>query len=163
MANETDVVKHLLLDAADQAGPLEVSLERVTARVRGRRRVRTCVLGLAATCLAAGTVVSVHVMGGTASGPTDSPVSTSPVPVPSPTASACTATTPPSMQVLGDIRSCQYIGLTLETARLQAAEEHRDLWIVSVDGVGSETTYDFRISRVGVTVVDGRVVSAHVG
>ncbi|TQF07322.1 hypothetical protein E6W39_13435 [Kitasatospora acidiphila] len=68
------------------------------------------------------------------------------------------------MELAPDTRSCQYVGLTLEAARAQAAKEHRELQVISQDGVSSGPfTFEFRSFRVRVTVVDDRVTSAFIG
>ncbi|MER7821691.1 hypothetical protein ABTX85_03870 [Streptomyces sp. NPDC096097] len=161
MTSEQDLIKQLLLDAADQAGPLDASLDGVTARIRRRRRVRIGTVGLAVGCITAGAVITIQIAVGSSSHSTDSTVSGQPTGVP--TALNCVATMPPSSQTFGDTRSCQYVGLTLEAARAQAAAEHRDLRIVSQDGVNYSTTYEFRTSRVSVAVVNDRVTSAFIG
>ncbi|WP_228718136.1 hypothetical protein [Kitasatospora acidiphila] len=173
MVNELNTVKQLLLDTAEQAGPLDVSLADVTTRVRRRRRVRTSALGLAVGCLAAGAVITVQVAEGSPSRPMVTSVSAQPAAAP-PTGSACVATsaaTPgaapgatPPIELAPDTRSCQYVGLTLEAARAQAAKEHRELQVISQDGVSSGPfTFEFRSFRVRVTVVDDRVTSAFIG
>ncbi|MDH6142003.1 hypothetical protein P3T35_004024 [Kitasatospora sp. GP30] len=182
MANELNTVKQLLLDTAEQAGPLDVSLADVTTRVRRRRRVRTSALGLVAGCLAAGAVMAVQVADGSSSRPMVTSVSAQPAAAP-PTGPTCVATSapasaatsapasvaasgaaPPPIELSPDTRSCQYVGLTLEAARAQAAKEHRELQIISQDGVSSGPfTFEFRTFRVRVTVVNDRVTSAFIG
>ncbi|MEV7519049.1 hypothetical protein [Streptomyces sp. NPDC091371] len=161
MTSEQDVIKQLLLDAADQAGPLDASLNAVTARIRRRRRVRIGALGLAVGCITAGAVLTIQLAVGSSSHSTDGTVSGQPTGVP--TTGVCVATPPPSAQSFGDTRSCQYIGLTLEAARAQAATENRDLQITRQDGVSHPITFEFRTTRVCVEVVKGRVTSAHIG
>ncbi|MFJ8011997.1 hypothetical protein [Streptomyces sp. NPDC096339] len=154
MTSEQDVIKQLLLDAAEQAGPLDASLDGVTARIRKRRRVRTSALGLAAGCIAAGAVIAIQAAVGPSSHSKDSTASPD-----TSKPETCTATVHP----VGDNRSCQYIGLTLAAARALAAAENRDLQITNQDGVPHSITYEYRLSRVTVTVVKDRVTTAHIG
>ncbi|MEV8098297.1 hypothetical protein [Kitasatospora sp. NPDC085879] len=164
MVNEQDVIRQLLLDAADRAGPLGASPDRVTALVRRRRRVRNCALGLAAGCIAAGAAITVQVADGPSSR-VDGPVSTQPIGTP--TAPNCVSAPPlpgdRPVDRLGDFRSCQYVGLTLEAARTLAATEHRDLQIISRDGTNFAITFERRASRVCVRVVGDRVTAALIG
>jgi hypothetical protein len=154
-----------------------VKLEDVTARVRRRRLVRAGALDVAVGCLVVGAVITVQVAEGSSSHPTgrgagtrasaSAPMAAAPPtaspPAAAPTAPTCVATSPPD-SLGGDTRSCQYVGLTLEAARAQAATEHRDLQVISQDGVSAGPfTYEFRSFRVRVTVVKDRVTSAFIG
>lgn len=81
-----------------------------------------------------------------------------------PASVAASGAAPPPIELSPDTRSCQYVGLTLEAARAQAAKEHRELQIISQDGVSSGPfTFEFRTFRVRVTVVNDRVTSAFIG
>ncbi|WP_158820817.1 MULTISPECIES: hypothetical protein [unclassified Streptomyces] len=162
MANELELIKRLLVDVADQAGPLEASRDRVVALARRRRRVRTGAAGLAVGCITAGVVMTIQVAEGASPRPAVGALSTQPAGVPTAPLS-CTSTPPQPNSRSGDVRSCQYVGLTLEAARAQAAKEHRDLQIISQDGVNFGITYEWRGSRVTVTVVNDHVTSALIG
>ncbi|WP_328959667.1 hypothetical protein [Streptomyces virginiae] len=161
MATEVEL-KRLLVDMADEAGPLDARRDRVVARVRRRRRVRTGAVGLAVLCLAGGGALTMQDVGGAAARPVAGES-----PRPGPSARICNDVPPPVPKPgtfsFGDTRSCQYIGLTLEAARELAAKEHRDLQIASRDGVNYGITYEFRTSRVVVTLIHDHVTTALIG
>ncbi|MHA6761689.1 hypothetical protein [Streptacidiphilus sp. PAMC 29251] len=157
---ELDAVKRMLLDAADQAGPLHADLAGVAARVGRRRRNRRCAVGLAVGCATAVVVAAVQIATGASSGPADTAAAAQA------TRPACVTAPPagtPAFREVGDVGTCQYLGLTLGAARSQAAKEHRELRVVSQDGVRFTITYDHRPTRVDVVIVNDRVTSAGIG
>ncbi|MDH6580675.1 hypothetical protein [Kitasatospora sp. MAP5-34] len=162
MSIEADAIRQLLVDVADEAGPLEASRERLVALVRRRRRVRTAAVALAVTCIAAGAALTVRVEAfpRPAAGPMSTPTKGHPRPI---EPGDCVSTPPKPGAFGGDWRSCQYIGLTLDQARAQAAKEHRDLVIGSRDGVHFPMTYELRNSRVVVGLAKDRVINAIIG
>ncbi|GAA1271784.1 hypothetical protein GCM10009665_69910 [Kitasatospora nipponensis] len=161
MRSEAEL-KQLLGELADEGGELEASRETVVALVRRRRRVRGGAVGLAVVCLAAGGALTVRAGG--ASGPVaDGSVAAAAGPSGPACVSESPSAGPSGFALLGDLRSCQYLGLTLEAARAQAAREGRDLVVGSEDGTYHGITFEFRTSRVVVDVVHGRVTSALIG
>ncbi len=164
MSIEVDAVRQLFVDVADEAGPLQASRERVVALVRRRRRVRSAAVALAVTCIAGGATLTVRTVGEASPRPAVGPMSTPTKGYPKPIEPGDCESTPPKPGAPGgDRRSCQYIGLTLDQARAQAAGEHRDLVIGSRDGVYFPMTYELRNSRVTVGLVKDRVIYAGIG
>jgi hypothetical protein len=162
--SETDI-RRLLTDAADEAGPLEASPDTVLRRVRRRRRLRASASTLTvAGILLCAAALTAHPAPDPAARPAGrtpaGPAAETPRCEHGPDPTAARPTTGPQ---LGDRTSCQYIGLTLQAARKQAATERRYLTIKSQDGTHHAITYQLDPHRVVVDLEHGHVVAASVG
>ncbi|AUG78738.1 hypothetical protein CFP65_3968 [Kitasatospora sp. MMS16-BH015] len=162
MAEQQDVVGQLLREAAEEAGPLELGVEQLTGSVRRRRLARAGAAGLAIGCLAAGAVLTVQALRPSEVAVAAKPpvVTARPTPGPSGEVNCTGKSTDPLMK---GWESCQYIGLTLEQGRAQAATEHRDFVIVWRDGVSYPITMELRPTRVTVKVEHDRITQALIG